>query len=141
MKIKIKRIDKTLPLPQYQTAGSVAFDFVAREAITIESRSTNYVPLNVCIAPPEGYMLLLAARSSLHKRGLMLANGVGLFDQDFCGNADEYKAVLYNFTDAPITVERGDRIVQGAFKPIEKCEWMEVDDMETPDRGGFGSTG
>lgn len=85
--------------------------------------------------------MLLSARSSLHKKGLLLANGVGIGDQDFCGNADEYKAALHNFTDKSVTVERGDRVAQGKFVPIEKCEWEEVDDMETKSRGGFGSTG
>lgn len=141
MKIKIKRIDKSLPLPSYQTAGSVAFDFVARKDTIIEPKTTNYVPLNVCIKTPKGYMLLLSARSSLHKRGLMLANGIGVGDQDFCGDSDEYQAALYNFIDQPVKVKRGDRVVQGKLVPIEKCKWLEVDSMETNGRGGFGSTG
>ncbi len=141
MEIKIKRIDKTLPLPQYHTVGAVAFDFLARVEVTILPGTVGYVPLNVCVGTPAGYMLMLAARSSLHKRGLMLANGVVIGDQDFSGNNDEYKAALYNFTNNPVTVLRGDRLVQGMFKPIEKSEWNEVDDMEAKDRGGFGSTG
>jgi len=69
------------------------------------------------------------------------ANSVGIGDQDFSGNDDEYTAALYNFTDAPVTVERGARIVQGIIKPIVKCEWEEVEDLGRPSRGGFGTTG
>lgn len=141
MDIRIKRIDKTLPLPEYKTAGAVAFDFLVREAITIPAKKVGLAPLNVCIATPEGHMLLLAARSSLHKRGLMLANGIGIGDQDFRGNGDEYHAVLYNFADEAVTIARGERIVQGVFKPIAKCSWIEVEDLESENRGGFGSTG
>ncbi len=141
MRIKIKRVDKTLPLPEYKTSGAVAFDFLVRAAVTIEPKSVGYAPLNVCIATPEGHMLLLAARSSLHKKGLMLANGIGIGDQDFRGNGDEYHAALYNFSEEPVIVSRGERIVQGVFKPIAKCSWVEVDDLESEDRGGFGSTG
>lgn len=141
MIIRIKRIDKTLPLPEYKTAGAVAFDFLARESLTIPSNTVGYVPLNVCIGTPKGYMLMLAARSSLHKRGLMLANGIGVGDQDFSGNTDEYKAALYNFSNKEVIIERGDRLVQGKFIPVEKSAWKEVDDMESSDRGGFGSTG
>ncbi|MDP1689580.1 MAG: dUTP diphosphatase [bacterium] len=141
MKIKIKRIDKSLPLPAYQTAGSVAFDLMARVAVTILPGAIGYVPLNVCIGTPKGFMLMIAARSSLHKRGLMLSNGVVIGDQDFCGNGDEYKAVLYNFSDKSVTVERGDRLVQGTFVPVLKCAWNEVDEMSAEDRGGIGSTG
>lgn len=141
MIIKIKRIDKSLPLPDYKTEGAVAFDFIVRETTTIKSYSTNFIPLNVCIAIPKGFVILMAARSSLHKKGLMLANGVAVMDQDYSGNNDEYKSVVYNFTKSDVVIERGDRIVQGLILPIEKCDWNEVSDMGTKDRGGFGSTG
>jgi dUTP pyrophosphatase len=141
MKIKIRRIDQELPLPEYKTAGAVAFDLAARVPMTILSRGIAYVPLNVAIKIPDGYMVLLAARSSLHKRGLMMANGVGIFDQDFSGNGDEYRAALYNFSDRDVSIERGERLCQAMLKPIERSEWEEVADLEGPDRGGFGTTG
>ncbi len=141
MKVRIRRIDKSLPLPEYKTAGAAGFDFSARVAMTILPKGFAYIPLNVAIEPPEGHMLLLAARSSLHKKGLMLANGVGIGDRDFSGNNDEYKAAVYNFSETPIAIERGDRIAQGIFKRYESAEWHEVDDLENKDRGGFGSTG
>src|SRR3989338_5438993 len=109
---RIRRIDKNLPLPEYKTLGAVAFDLAARESSTIFPGSVAYVPLNVAIKPPDGYMVLLAARSSLHKKGLMLVNGVGIVDRDFCGNDDEYHAALYNFSSDPASIERGERLVQ-----------------------------
>ncbi|HEY9585212.1 MAG: hypothetical protein A3D65_02390 [Candidatus Lloydbacteria bacterium RIFCSPHIGHO2_02_FULL_50_13] len=140
-KIRIKRIDKSLPLPEYKTAGAAGFDLSARERATIPTHKVGYVPLNVAIAPPEGHFLLLAARSSLQKRGLTMANGVGIGDADFSGNDDEYQAALYNFTDADVVVERGERIVQGIFIPVTHADFEEVDDMNNRTRGGFGSTG
>lgn len=139
--VRVKRVEKSLPLPEYKTPGAVAFDLLSREQITIEPGTVGYAPLNVCVATPPGYMLMIAARSSLHKRGLMLANGVAIGDQDFCGNTDEYKAALFNFSKEAVTIEKGDRIVQGMFIPIVKAEWEEVDDLGSPDRGGFGTTG
>lgn len=141
MRAKIKRIEKDIPLPEYKTKGAVAFDLATREAKTIAPRGLEYFPLNTCIKPPKGHMLLIAGRSSLHKRGLIMINGIAVGDEDFCGNKDEYKVALFNFTDAPVTVERGERIVQGLFIPILRHEWHEVDDMEEEDRGGFGTTG
>jgi len=141
MKVKIKRIDKTLPLPEYKTAGAVAFDLMSRTDVVVEPKSIAYIPLNVALEPLEGCLVMLAARSSLHKKGLMLANGVGIIDQDFCGNEDEYCAAVYNFTDEVVAVARGERIVQGVFKPYEKVEWEEVDDLKNQTRGGFGTTG
>ncbi|MEK7149021.1 MAG: dUTP diphosphatase [Patescibacteria group bacterium] len=141
MKVRIKRINKEVSLPEYKTPGAVAFDLSARETVNIPSHEVAYVSLNVCVDTPDGFMLFLAARSSLHKRGLMLANGVGIGDQDFCGNGDEYAAALYNFSDMPVAVQKDERIVQGMFLPISKGEWIEVDDMGMKDRGGYGSTG
>ena len=141
MQVKIKRFDKSLPLPQYKTAGAVAFDLCARLSATIEPKTVVHVPLNVALEPPEGYMLLLAARSSLHKKGLMLANGVGIGDRDFAGDDDEYHAALYNFSDKPVTIERGERLVQAMFKAYATAEWDEVDELKNPTRGKFGTTG
>ncbi len=140
-KVRIKRIDKSLPLPEYKTSGAAGFDLAARERVVLPAHKVGYVPLNVAIAPPAGHFLLLAARSSLQKRGLTMANGVGVGDADFSGNDDEYRAALYNFTDADVVVERGDRIVQGLFIPVTHADFVEVDDMERKTRGGFGSTG
>lgn len=141
MKIKIKRFDKDLPLPIYKTPGSVALDCVAREQTVIAPKELAYIPLNVAIKPPEGHFILMAPRSSLHTRGLMLPNSVGVFDEDFSGNEDEYKAAVYNFTDKPVIIERGERVTQLIVLPYVRAEWEEVDLMDTPTRGGFGSTG
>lgn len=141
MRVKVKRIDKSLPLPAYKTSGAVAFDCCARQTTKVEPQKIAYVPLNVCIKPPAGHYILMAARSSLHKKGLMLANGVGIGDEDFSGNGDEYNAVVYNFTDQPVTIEKGDRITQMILKPYEKVEWEEVEDLGEKNRGSFGTTG
>lgn len=140
-KIHIHRIDKSLPLPEYKTAGAAGFDLAARVRTVFPARTVGYVPLNVAIEPPDGHFTLLAARSSLHKRGLMSANGLGIIDGDYSGNDDEYTAVLYNFTDAEVVIEAGDRIMQGVFIPYTHVEWKEVEDMGNNNRGGFGTTG
>jgi dUTP pyrophosphatase len=94
------------------------------------------------IAVPEGYFLGIFARSSTPlKRGLMVANGVGVIDADYCGPGDEIKVQLLNFTDATVHVKRGDRLAQGIVLPSPSIEWNEVEDMGEPTRGGFGSTG
>ncbi len=141
MKVRIRRIDKSLPLPVYKTAGAVAFDLSARTDVEILPRNVGYVPLNVAIAIPAGYMIMTSPRSSLHKQGVTMVNGIGVFDEDFCGNEDEYHAALFNFTDKPVVIERGMRLVQGMLKKYEKVDWEEVDDLGNHSRGGFGTTG
>ena len=141
MKIKIRRIDKALALPEYKTAGAAGFDIAAKEDVTIAPHVVGYVPLNIAVETPVGYFLLLAARSSTHKKGLLLANGVGIGDSDFAGDSDEYKAAYLNFTDAPVVIQKGERIAQGIFIKYETAQWQEVEHLENPTRGGFGSTG
>ncbi len=141
MNIKIKRFDKDLPLPKRQTEGAAAFDLTAREAVTIEPGKIGYVPLNVAIEAPADHFLLVAARSGTHKKGLMMANGIGIIDPDFSGNEDEIKAAYYNFSPAPVVIEKGERIAQGTFVNISHPEWSEVDEMPNKTRGGFGTTG
>lgn len=141
MRIRIKRFDKSFPLPEYKTPGAAAFDLAARETLEIPPHTVGYVPLNIACETPDGYFLLLASRSSTHKKGLMLANGIGIGDPDFSGDADEYTAALYNFTDEPVRIEAGERICQGVFVKMERAEWEEVDVLGNPSRGGFGSTG
>lgn len=141
MNIKIKRFDKELPLPKRQTEGAAAFDMTAREDVTIEAGKIGYIPLNIAVETPANHFLLMAARSGTHKKGLMLANGMGIIDPDYSGNEDELRAAYYNFTDKPVSIEKGERIAQALFVPIATFEWTEVDEMPNKTRGGFGTTG
>lgn len=142
MQIQIKRVDQTLPLPRYETSGAVAFDLLVREDTVIPPGEIMLVPVNVIVATPPGYMLLLASRSSLPlKKGLVLSNGIGVIDQDYCGAEDELKIQILNIKQVPAIVPRGERIAQGIFVKIEKAQWQEVDKLETKSRGGFGTTG
>jgi dUTP pyrophosphatase len=141
-KIKIKRIDKTLPLPIYETNGSVGFDLIARETVTIEPGKIELIPGNVVVKTPEGYMLMLVSRSSTpKKKGLLKPHAIGIIDQDYSGEEDELKIQVYNFTTQSTTVEKGEKIAQGIFVRVDKFEWEEVDSMNSKSRGGFGTTG
>ena len=139
--VTIKRIDKDLPLPTYATGGSVGFDLLCREDTEIAPRRLGLIPGNIIVRTPPGYMLLITLRSSTPRRkGLLAPHGLGIIDQDYCGEGDELMVQVYNFRDEAITVKRGERIAQGMFVPIIHATWREVDDMGQG-RGGFGSTG
>jgi dUTP diphosphatase len=139
--VAIKRIDTDLPLPTYATAGSVGFDLLCREDTEIAPRTVELIPSNVIVRIPAGYMLMLTLRSSTPlRKGLLIPNGVGIIDQDYCGEGDELKVQVFNFRDEAVIVTRGERIAQGIFIPVMSVQWNEVDSMG-PGRGGFGSTG
>lgn len=140
-KIKIKRFDRELPLPEYKTKGAAGFDLTARKTVVIEPNSVGYVLLNVAVETPKNHFFILAARSSTHRMGLIPANGIGIGDSDFRGDEDEYKIALLNFTSEPVMVERGTRIAQGVIVKHIKAKWHEARKMRSKTRGGFGSTG
>ncbi len=140
MKIKIKRIDKSLPMPLYQTGGAVAFDLYSRIDIVVPPKTLERLPTNFVIATPKGYMLEIKDRSSTFKRkGLLVSTGY--VDNDFCGDTDEILLQVYNMTGEDVRVEKGERLGQGAFVKIEIAEWEETDTMDSSSRGGFGTTG
>ena len=142
MRLKIKRLQSAVGLPEPATAHAAGFDLAAATDIEIPPRSIRLVGTGLVIAVPEGHFLGIFARSSTPlKRGLMVANGVGVIDADYCGPDDEIKIQVVNITDAPVTVARGDRLAQGIVLPCPKVEWEEVSEMTVPTRGGFGSTG
>lgn len=142
MKVNIKRIDKKLPLPVYETAGSVGFDILAREDVEIGPGEISLVPGNIIVEVPASYMLIVASRSSTpRKKGLTPPHGFGIIDHDYCGPEDEIKIQVYNFRDEAVRIARGEKIAQGVFVHIDKFDWNEVEEVKEKSRGGFGSTG
>lgn len=142
MKVKIKRVDTSFPLPRYETAESAGFDFICRERVEFGPREWKLVPSNNIIEAPQGYFLAVLPRSgAFRKKGLIMPNSMGVIDRDYSGPDDEIKLMFYNITDAPVVVEKGERIAQGLFIKIDQAEWNEVPGIRPDSRGGFGSTG
>lgn len=142
MNIKIKRLSPDIPLPQYQTPGSVAFDLASAADMIIAPRDIQLVPTGLVIATPPGFMLMLSPRSSLPlKKGLTMPNGPGIIDQDYCGPEDEIKIQVINLTDKPVEIKKGERIAQAIFVSIARAILEETEITAEKSRGGFGSTG
>lgn len=153
--VEVYRIDKSLPMPEYQTKGALAFDLYARmrdndfgdylknkDEALIPPKAYTLIPLNVIIKVPEGYGLFLFPRSSLFKKkGLIVTNSVGVIDRDYCGENDELMLSVYNPTNDYCGIEHGDRIAQAVILPVPVVNLIEVNDVNTASRGGFGSTG
>jgi len=143
--VKMYRLDKDIPLPEYATSGAVAVDLRARLPVTVRPRDMAIVPCNVIVEIPDGYGVLLLPRSGLAANyAVTLANSPGLIDPDYCGPEDEIKALVINHCSSPKTldIKKGDRICQMLVLPIPKMNIEEV--YEPPsgkNRGGLGSTG
>jgi dUTP pyrophosphatase len=109
--------------------------------ITIEPGRVALIPTGLVIQVPLRMFLGIFARSSTPlKKGLMVANGVGVVDPDYCGPDDEVKIAVLNFTDRAVMVRAGDRIAQGILLEAPRVEWVEAA-ADAPSRGGFGSSG
>ena len=132
-----------LPLPHYQTehaAGVDLYGAVEREVV-IEAGQWKLVPTGIAVAIPEGYEGQVRPRSGLAlKHGIGMLNAPGTIDADYRG---EIGVILFNFSDTPFRVRRGDRIAQLVLAKIEKAQFVKVDVLADTGRaaGGFGHTG
>jgi len=142
MRLKIKRLDPTVPLPSYGTGESAGFDLAAAHDLTIPPRTIALVRTGLVIEVPSGHFLAIFARSSTPlKRGLMVSNGVGVIDPDYSGPTDEVMIQVLNVTSGDVRVTRGDRLAQGIILPAPRVAWDEVEEIRAVTRGGFGATG
>jgi len=125
--------------PSQGTPGSAAYDLVATSAHFDKRTQIITIGFGLALELPEDYCALLMARSSVSKRGLVLANGVGLIDSDYRG---ELMAKFHAVTDDFYSYQVGDTCAQLLFLPVPKIQLQEVDQLTDTERGsgGFGST-
>ena len=142
MQAKISRLVEGIELPSYKTTEAAGFDIAAAEDIIAKAVEVTLIHTGLVIEAPEGYFLMLSARSSLApKKGLILSNGIGVIDRDYSGPTDEILLQVYNFGNSDVEIKKGERLVQGIFMPIQQVEWIESSSIRDEDRGGHGSTG
>jgi dUTP pyrophosphatase len=142
MRLKIRRLDSTISLPAYGTNESAGFDLAAAHDVAVAPGQIVLVRTGLVIEVPSGYFLGIFARSSTPlKRGLLVANGVGVIDPDYSGPHDEVMIQVLNITNREVHVARGDRLAQGIVLAAPRVTWDEVDEIREITRGGFGATG
>ena len=143
MRIPVRRLDPSLPLPAAAHEGDAGYDLRAREAAVLApAGGRTAVPTGVALAIPPGWAGLVLPRSGLALRhGVSCLNAPGLID---AGYRDEIRVILVNHDPTePFKIEVGDRIAQLVIQAVEPIEWDEVEDLgqTARGRGGFGSTG
>ena len=143
--LRIKRCSTTAILPTKAHDTDACYDIYADLAdvsfVVIPPHKHCSIRSGFCTSIPKGYFASVYARSGMGcKRGLRLANSVGVIDSDYRG---EWLVVLHNDSDENQTIHHGDRIAQFAVLPVLSTELIEVSELDETDRGsgGFGSYG
>ena len=144
IKIKFLEHNKDKKQPFYATEGAAGMDLSAciDEDIVLAPMQRVLVPTGIAIKLPSSeYGAFLFARSGLAtKKGITLANCVGVVDSDYTG---EIKVGLINLGNEDFVVKNGERIAQMVIMPVATARFIVVDELDKTERGagGFGSTG
>lgn len=139
--IRIKYIDKDILKLNYIDNKSDWIDLRSAEDVELKAGEFKVIGLGVAMHLPDGYEAIIAPRSSTYKNfGIISANSIGIIDESYCGDNDEWKFPAIALRDTKI--KKNDRICQ--FRIIEhqpKVKFDVVDVLGNEDRGGIGSTG
>jgi dUTP pyrophosphatase len=137
-KVKIKLLkNNSLPKKSYET--DACYDVIATSKKEFGDGRIEY-GLGFSLDLPENSQIDLRARSSIHKTGLILSNGIGTGDEGYTG---EYKVVFYHIIPTLPAYEVGDRVAQIQLKLRNDIEFILVEELSESNRGtnGYGSTG
>ena len=139
--IQIKYFTDEIEKLTYIDGKSDWIDLRAAREMELKAGQYAMIPLGVAMKLPEGYEAHIVPRSSTYKNyGLIQTNHMGVVDESYCGDNDQWHMPVYALRDTVIHVN--DRICQ--FRIMEhqpKIVFEEVEALSAPDRGGFGSTG
>ena len=137
--IKVKYLKDIEKITQLENGDWI--DLRVGEDIELKANTFAMIPLGVAIELPKGFEALLLPRSSTFKKyGIIQTNSIGVIDETYCGNNDEWKMPV--FATREVVIPKNVRIAQ--FRLLEhqpKVNIMEVTELSGKDRGGFGSTG
>ncbi|MBJ6726753.1 dUTP diphosphatase [Geomesophilobacter sediminis] len=143
LEIKIRRLRSASSIPRYMTDQAAGVDLHAAldEPYLLEPGARALVPTGIAIEIPAGYEAQVRPRSGLALRhGIALVNSPGTIDADYRG---EIGVIVINHGNEPFRIENGERVAQMVFAKVERCSFVEVEELNETGRGagGFGSTG
>ena len=143
VKVLIKKLDPTVEMPAYKSAGASGMDLMAfiKDPIKLAPKSSCLVPTGLSVAFLEDYEIQIRPRSGLAaKNQISVLNTPGTIDSDYRG---EIKIILFNHGDSEFIINNKDRVAQMILSPVHKMNLEIVENL--PDtlrgKGGFGSTG
>ena len=140
MEIKVKYFDKEIDKLEKIAKGDL-IDLRSAETVEMKAGEYRLIKLGIGIKLPSGFEAHVYPRSSTFKNfGIILANSVGIIDNSYCGDDDQWCFPAIALRDT--IIHKNDRICQ--FRIMEnqpKLEFIEVDKLDDVSRSGIGSTG
>lgn len=140
MQVYIKYFDDEITRIEKIAKGDW-IDLRCAEETELKAGELKLIRLGVGMILPEGYEAHIAPRSSTFKNfGIIQANSVGVVDNSYCGDEDEWRMAAIALRDT--VIHKNERICQ--FRIMEKqpeFEFVQVEKLKEKSRGGFGSTG
>lgn len=138
-KIKIKYLRSIEKIKRINVGDWI--DLRAAEEVTMKAGEYKMIPLGIAMELPSGYEALVAPRSStFRKYGVLLANSIGIIDESYKGDNDEWNFLAVAIYDT--VIPKNERICQfRIIKHQPEIKIVEVDTLGNLDRGGIGSTG
>ena len=139
--IKIKYFSDEIEILCYIAGNSDGIDLRVAENVVMKKGEFRLIRLGVAMELPEGYEAHVVPRSSTYKNfGLIQTNHMGVIDESYKGDADEWKWPALAMRDTEVHV--GDRLCQfRIMKHQPQISFLEVASLENEDRGGFGTSG
>jgi dUTP pyrophosphatase len=137
--VLIRKLQKSASIPIKAHKTDAGYDLYANNNDVIEAYARKTIPTDIQLYLPKGVYARVAARSSLAINNGIIVGG-GVIDRGYTGNVG---AILFNVSDTPFKVNKGDRIAQLIFEKIASPIMVEVDNFPNTERGvkGFGSSG
>lgn len=139
--IRIKYISDQVEKLRYIDYKSDWIDLRAAETVEMKAGEFRLIPLGIAMELPMGYEAHVVPRSSTFKNfGILQTNSMGIIDETYCGDNDQWFFPALAMRDT--TIQVNDRICQ--FRIVEhqpRIEFIEADNLGNKDRGGHGSTG
>lgn len=139
--IKIKYFTDKIEKLDYIDGKSDWIDLRAAEEITMKAGEFRLIPLGIAMELPKGYEAHVVPRSSTFKNfGIIQTNSMGLIDESYCGDNDQWFMPALAMRDTEIHVN--DRVCQFRIMAHQPTiEFVQTDVLDGKDRGGFGTTG
>lgn len=160
LKIKVKRLDKSLPLPAVIDKGEwvdLRVSIPNEERVIFNKGQSHKFNLGIAMELPKGFEAIIAPRSSIFSNyGLILTNSLGIIDNSYSSDKDEWKAIFIKGQSNTNYINHGDRLCQFRIQLsqkatfFQKLKWLfssgiEIKEVESLnnkiERGGYGSTG